>query len=342
MVAIKAHQATQFLKTLDQKIVAVLVFGTDPGLVSERAREACEKIAARDAPPGEIQRIEDADLDSDPDRLHVELQTMAMFGGRKTVRTVASRKVNAAFLKPLLEPGAMTGSLVVEAANLKADESLRALFEKSAIAVAIPCYGDEARDLDVMVRETLAAEGHDITPDARQMLVGRLGADRALSRAELEKLMVYAHGVKTIDADAVEAVVGDAAEQVIDSILMAASGGMGRRAVVEFDRAVAAGENPQQIIAAAQRHFQRLHRLRSAVEAGRSFDDAARGLRPPLHFKTKSVIEAHTRSWDSARLDRAIAAIARAAKDARLSSHLEATIAERLLLELTTMVAGRR
>ena len=342
MVAVKAHQGAAFLKSLDARIVAVLVFGTDAGLVSERAREAAEKLAARDNPPGEIHRIEDADLDSDPDRIHIELQTVAMFGGATIVRTTASRKVNAAFLKPLLEPGAMTGALVVEAANLRADETLRALFEKSSIAVAVPCYGDEARDLEHVVRETLAAAGHDITPDARQLLVGRLGADRAMSRSELEKLMLYAHGQKTIDAEAVEAVVGDAAEQAIDSILLAASGGGGRRAVVEFDRAVSSGENPQVIIMFVQKHFQRLHRLRSAMDAGRSFDDAARGLRPPLHYKSKSVIEAHCRAWDAPRLDRAIASIARAAKDARLSSSLEATIAERLLLELATMAGGRR
>ena len=341
MVAVKANQAASFLKSLDARIVAVLTYGPDAGLVSERARDAAERMAARDNPPGEIQRIEDADLDSDPDRLHIELQTVAMFGGRKVVRTTASRKVTAPFLKSLLEPGAMTGALVVEAGNLKADEGLRALFERSANAVAIPCFGDEGRDLEQVVRDTLAAAGHDITPDARQLLVSRLGADRALSRSELEKLMLYSHGTKTIDIEAVEAVVGDAAEQVVDTILLAASGGMGRRAVNEFDRAVSAGESPQMLISAVQRHFQRLHRLRGGVEAGRSFDDAARGLRPPLHFKSKGVIEQHCRAWDIPRLDRAIAVISRAAKAARLSSQLEATIAERLLLELATM-AGRR
>ena len=307
MVAIKAHQAAAFPKTLDAKISAILVFGTDAGLVSERARDAAARLAARDNPPGEVHRIEDSDLDGDPDRMHVELQTMAMFGGRTIVRTTASRKVNAQFLKPLLEPGAMAGGLVVEAANLRADESLRALFEKSPIAVAIPCYGDESRELDHLVRETLAANGHDITPDARQLLVSRLGADRALSRSELEKLMLYAHGEKTIDIEAVDAIVGDASELAIDAILLAASAGNGRKAVVEFDRAVSSGENAQMIILATQRHFQRLHRLRSGMEAGRSFNDAARGLRPPLHYKSKPTIEAHCRAWDVARLNRALA-----------------------------------
>lgn len=342
MVAVKAHQAAQFLKALDPKVVAVLLYGTDPGMVSERAGLAAKALAGRDNPPGEILRIEDADLDAEPDRIAIELQTVAMFGGRKVVRTTASRKINAKFLEPLLAPGAMTGMLVVEAGNLRADEALRALFEKPAHAAAIACYADEARDVENLVREMLSSAELEISTEARQLLVSRLGADRTLTRAEIDKLVLYAHGRERIEIADVEAVVGDAAEQVLDTILLAASGGAGRKAVLEFDRAVAAGESPQMIISATQRHFQRLHRLRSALDAGRSFEDASRALRPPLHFKSKPAIEAHCRAWDAARLDRAIASIARSARDARVSAHLEATIAERLLLELATMAGSRR
>ena len=342
MVAIKAQQAQSFLKSVDARIAAILVFGTDAGLVSERARQAAESIAARDKPPGEILRIEDADLDSDTGRLAVELQTMAMFGGRKVVRTTASRRINANLLKPLLEPGALVGALVVEAGNLRPDETLRAMFEKPAHAAAIACYADEARDIDGIIRDTIAAAQMEITPEARQLLASRLGADRALTRAEIDKLILYAHGRKTIVPDDIDAVVGDASELAIDTILLAASGGSARRALIELDRAVSSGESPQGIITMTLRHFQRLHRLRAAIDAGQGFEQAARFVRPPLHFKTKSIIEAQCRAWDLPRLDRALAAIDKAAKDARLSGALETTITERLLLQLATMAAPRR
>ncbi len=342
MVAVKANQAEAVLKALDKKVCAVLVYGSDAGLVSERARLAASRIAERDTPPGEILRIEDPDLDTNPDRLNIELQTVAMFGGGKVVRTTASRKVGVNLLKPLLEPGAMTGALVVEAGNLGTSDALRKLFEGTSLAVAIPCFGDEARDIESVIRETISGFGMEISPDARQMLVARLGADRALTRAELEKLALYAHGRRTIEVEDVEAVVGDASELAIDAILFATSGGNRTRALREFDRALASGESAQMIVSAIQRHFQRLHRLRGAMDAGRSFEDAARGLRPPLFFKTKSLVEAQLRQWDGARLDRAMARIAKAAKDARLAGDLEAPVAERLLLELASMVGQPR
>ena len=51
---------------------------------------------------------------------------------------------------------------------------------------------DEARDLEGMVREVLAAAKLHIRPEAKRLLLARLGADRALSRAEMEKLALYA------------------------------------------------------------------------------------------------------------------------------------------------------
>ena len=342
MVAIKAQQVAQFLKAPDRRIVAILVFGPDIGLVSERAQEAARRLAARETPAGEIVRIEDADLDHDPDRIHIELQTVAMFGGAKIVRTAASRKINAPFLKPLLEPGLIAGGLVVEAGNLRADEALRKLFEGAETAAALPCYADEARDIETLLRDQLGAAGLEIAPDARELLVSRLGADRALTRSEIAKLILYAHGAGRIEIADVEAIVGDASELAIDSILFAASAGDGRKAITELDRAVSAGESPQGIIVLTQRHFQRLHRLRGALDAGRSFEDAARAMRPPLFGKGRSMLESQVRAWDGPRLDRALAAISRAARDARLSGALEATIAERMLLELATMAGGRR
>lgn len=343
MVAVKAAQAEAFLSKPDPRVVAILIYGTDAGLVSERAKKAAETLASRDDPPGEILRIEDADLEQDPGRLAVELQTMAMFGGRKVVRTTQSRRVSVNLVKPLLDPDTLSGTLVVEAGNLRPDDAMRKLFEGPAHAAAIPCFADEARDLDAVIRSELSSAGLSITPEARQLLVSRLGADRALSRGEISKLALYAAGKSTIDVEDVEAVVGDASELAVGAIVTAAASGNAQKALSELDRAVAAGENPQGMIVILQRHMHRLHRLVSAIEGGRNFEDAARNLRPPLYFKEKPLIEGQCRLWDGRRLARALTLLAEASKDARLSSSLETTIAERLLLDIARLaVMGRR
>jgi DNA polymerase-3 subunit delta len=340
MVAIKTHQAGAFLSALDRVPSAVLLYGGDAGLVTERAARLAKALSAREDPPGEILRLDDADLEQDPDRIFVELQTAPMFGGRKVVRATAGRRVSAAQLKPLVEDGNLEGWLIVEAGNLRPDDALRALFEKGTSAAAVACFPDEARDLDVVIREVLAGANLQITPEAKRLLTARLGADRALSRAEIDKLALYAQGKGTIEESDVEAAVGDAAEQALDRVVMAAGAGDAAAALGECDRSVAAGESPQAIIAALQRHFLRLHRMRASLDGGRSMDEVMRSLRPPPHFKQRDALERQCRAWAAAKLEAALARIAEAAKAARLSSGLEGVLAERLLLELGALNKG--
>lgn len=340
MTAIKTQQAEQFLKTLDSRYRAILVYGVDAGVIAERARAAAKRLAEASAPPGEILRIEDADLEVDPDRFLVETQTVPMFGGPKVVHTRASRRVNAQVLKPLLEEGNLTASLVVEAGNLRPDDPLRVLFEKSPTAAAIACFADEGRSLDAIIHETLQQAGTTITREAQQALVARLGADRVLTRGELEKLVLYTRGKRQIEIDDVDAIVGDASELAIEKVVLAAASGQASRALSEFDRVIAAGESPQTVIAAVQRHFQRLHRLRASIEAGQSMDNAIRQIRPPVHFKVRPQLEAQCRMWTTAKLTGALTRIADTAKSARLHAALETSLAERLLLDLARAAAA--
>lgn len=343
MVAIKAHQAAAFLKSPDVKIAAVLFYGTDPGLVSERAQALASQMAARENPPSDIIRIAEQDLEQDPDRLIVELQTIPMFGGRQVVRANHGRRITAAALQPLIAGNKLGGYLVLEAGNLKPADGLRKLFEKSPQTAAVACFPDSSRDLDGMIQEVLNQSGLSITADAKAVLISRLGADRALSRGEVEKLALYVANKKTIEVADVDAIVGDASELAIDRIIMSAAAGNSAGALRECDRAISSGDSPQVIILFAGRHFQRLHRLRSALDAGRSLDDALRSLRPPIHFKQKDAFARQVRGWSASRLTDALARISVIAQQARRNANLETVLTERLLLELARLArAGRQ
>lgn len=339
MVAVKAQQAASFLKKPPQNMSAFLFFGSDPGLVSERAQILAKHLAASENPPGEVLRIDDTDLDDDTGRLAVELQTRPMFSGRKIIRATAGRRITAQLLKHILGEGGLEGVLVVEAGNLKADEGLRALFEADPAAAAVACYPDSAADLDSLVTEVLKGFNAKIDLEARTLLVSRLGADRALSRGEIEKLAIYAQGHDTITADDVAAIVGDAADLALERIAEAAANGRAETAITDYGRAIASGENAQAIILITQRYFLKLHKLRSDIDGGQSVDDALRSLRPPVHFKQRDALAAQVRSWSSKGLDSALKRIGDTAKAARLSSTLEDTLGERLVLALAAMAA---
>ncbi len=336
MVAVKAHLAEKFLSAPDKALRAFLFYGSDPGLVTERAQQTAKRIAASENPPGEVIRLDDSDLDGDRDRLGVELRTLPMFSSRKIVRVTTGRIINATVLNELAQSNDLAGVLIVEAGNLKTTDSLRTTFEKSPHTAAVACYGDESRDLENLVQEVLKGASLDISPDARALLITRLGADRALSRAEVEKLALYAQGKPRIEADDVDAIVGDASELAIDRIVNAAASGNAAIAINEFARATAAGESPQMVIIAIQKHLQKLHRVRADIDKGTQIAESIRQMRPPLHFKQRDAFTNQCRRWTRPALDRALAATADALRTARLNSAIEDILAERLLLSLAS------
>jgi hypothetical protein len=70
-------------------------------------------------------------------------------------------------------------------------------------------------------------------------------------------------------------------------------------------------------------------------------DEALRQLKPAPHFKQKDAFERQCRDWTLPKLNAALAAIADAAKRARLTAALDNVLAEHLLLDLGKL-AGER
>ena len=337
---IKANQAERFLKAPPHDLVAVLFYGSDPGHVSERAAILARHLADDPKDPGEILRIDEADLATNPDRLGIELRTLPMFGGRKIVRLRAEQRLKPELIADILGGSALAGVLIVEGGNLKPDSKLRSLFASAPSAAAVACYPDDEKSLGVLIGEIGSEHSLTLPAEVRGHLAALLGADRTQSRNELEKLALYVGSGATVTLDDVDAVVGDASELGLDQIAHAVAAGRAREALAAFDRAESSGESPQSVILALLRYFMRLHTVAAATAGGKPFDAVIRTLRPPLHFKAEPLIRAALRLWSLSQLSLAIALIQRAARASRLSGHLEREIAERLLLDLSQLAKG--
>jgi len=242
-----------------------------------------------------------------------------------------SRNIASA-VEELLALPACECRVVIEAGDLRRNAPLRALCERAKNAAALPCYADSERDLGRLVDSEMRAAGLTLAPDARALLIPLLGGDRAASRSELRKLVLYAAGSGTVGIDEVTAVVSDASALALDDLIDAAFAGRPAELETQLAKARAAGSAVGSIFFAAQRQLAQLHKWRTAIEAGgRSSVDA---LQPPVHFRRKNLVEAALRQWNAARLAAAMADLADAALASRQTPALAETIAERALLSL--------
>jgi DNA polymerase-3 subunit delta len=333
MVAYKTGSLQRIIKSFEPECRAALVYGPDAGLVAERAAALADAFAGKRKDAAEIVRLDERDLAEDPARLEVELRTIPMFAERKVVRVAPGAKLDVPMLKALLE-APLAGALVIEAGALRPDSALRKLFESHKTAAALPSYSDE-RSASELIDEELDKADLKIDSETRSYLMTRLGADQALSRAEVAKLALFASGHGRVSPEDIDAIVGDSAEIAVESFVYEVSGGETKEALRQLARLAAAGTEPSVALSALGRHFTQLHRIASAQADGVNVEQALRSLRPRPHFKREKAFVADSRRLGAQRLFEALPLIQDAVKRARLNPDLERAVAERLVLALT-------
>ena len=112
--------------------------------------------------------------------------------------------------------------------------------------------------------------GLTIEAGAKQDLLATLGPDRRQSRSEIEKLVLYKLGEKTITGDDVATVMVDANAAAINGVIDAAFVGDYAALDQEFSRALAERLGPDPILGGAIRHVFTLAEARSKIDAGTS------------------------------------------------------------------------
>jgi DNA polymerase-3 subunit delta len=299
---VKSSDADRTAANPPKNMAAFLIFGPDTGLVRERA-EALMKTVVNDLNDAfRVADLDDSALVSDPARLSDEAAAISMLGGRRVVRVRGAGNNLAKLFESFLDEPSGDALIVVEGGDLTKGTGLRRLFEEAGNAAAIACYPDNARDLFEVVRSGLKAEGLSIAPDALEDAVSRLGSDRGVTRRELEKLSLYAHGQKSVSLEDVRATLGDEAEARVEEAIDAAGNGDVAKLDLALERLWIAGTSPIQIVRQAMSHFQRLLLVSVESKRGESIDGAMRKLRPPVHFARATVFKNQAQRWSEANL----------------------------------------
>ena len=343
---ITAARLSKFLEQPDPRIGCVLVFGPDRGLVAERAETLMRATVDDPDDPFSVTPLDGATVKADPPRLADEAATMSFGGGRRVVRIAdATDALTAAFKNYLAILSAGEGStanalVIAEGGELAARSSLRRLFEAEKTAAAIACYGDEGRGLEDFIARTLADHGVSASPDALALLAQSLGADRLITRSELEKLVLFKGGSGEIGFDDVRASIGDSAAITLDAVIHAAAGGDHAALQTSLDRALVEGTAPITVLRAVAGHFRRLHLAIGRMAGGDTPEKAMASLKPPVIFKFQGAFRTQLRGWPEYRLSAAMSMLSEAELDCKTTGMPAEAVCKRVLMRIAQ--AARR
>lgn len=330
--------AERFVRAPDPRVVAVLLYGPDQGVARERRETLLRAWSVDPADPFGVTQLDEGEVRSDPARLGDEMRAMTLGGGARVVRLALDTEYASGAVAEVLkeiDTGALApaAKLVVDAGELAPSSKLRKAFETSASAGAVACYEDGPREVAAQITATLKEHGLAIEDDARERLAERLAGDRAILRAELEKLVLYMgdDAAGPIALADIDAVVSGAEPGDLDALVDAALSGALAEADRHVARALDAGVTPVGVARALQR---RLLILRDAATVGGSADAALGRVAPWLKGPPKDAAKRQLAMWDLARLERALSETLKAEVAMKTTGAPDAALAGRLVLAL--------
>ncbi len=275
-----------------QQYVAILFHGDDEGLIRELAGRMVVAVAGSLDDPFRVTDVEREGWS----RLADEVAAQSLLGGRRVVRV---RDVtDAAF--PSVERGLAVsggGLLVMEGPGLGNKSRIKTLLERRDNTVTVACYPMNDTEIGQLVRSELKGSGIDGRPEAVSWLVSQLGADRALTRRELEKLILYVGDGTTLEIEDARICVGDLSGLSLEDALFAATDGDVAGTDRALELALAEGATPVGVVRAALLHVQRLIRAMVLVQGGMRPGAAAKAVRPPVHFRRDPVFSRALEVW---------------------------------------------
>lgn len=335
MVAIKAHEADRALAKLDPAYRLILIYGPDAGLVSERASTLARAHVDDAGDAFQLVRMSGDDIASDPLRLVDEANTIGLFGGRRAIRVSPTSKALLAAVEPLLTTPSRDAIVIVEAGDLQRSNPLRTACERARTALAVPCYGDAARDLGSIIDEMVRAAGKSIDRTTREHLAALLGGDRQTSRREIEKLLIYVGAETALTEAHIDAVVGDTAQREQAMLIDAVFGG--RLPALDLAQAKLAGEGLDAgvMLGAVLRHALALLKARQGMDSGRSARDMVATMRLP--YPRIAATEVALGNWTTAKLVEAVSLLGNAILIARRDAETGKSGATRALWTLARM-----
>lgn len=312
---------------------AVLIFSSDPGLVSS----AAETLIANRLPsldPVNAVRLNDDNLKNDDAMLADELVARSLLGGDRLVRLRMDKETYAKQVIAILadiDSGALQPEAfwVIEARDLGKSSKLRAAFEASESALALHLYADDEATITEYAESQLRESGVDIEPEALAAFCAELPGDRRLAMSEVEKLQLYALDLgRPLTLEDILSIAAAEQPRGADVAADAAILGDAKASTIAINRFLDAGGSP--ISAMRTLHF----RMLRVMDAAAMERPSGRALRPPIFDKEWPAFQRALRDWTPARIQKAFTQLYASEKACKQAGAPAEAIAGQLFLAI--------
>ena len=274
---VQGYKVDDFIKNIPAGIRGMLLYGPDRGLGKERLDTIITNLGLDKNDDFNTTRLLGDDVAGDSGLIAGSASQVSLMGGRHLVILNDGNDKSTPAIEQYLEIET-DAILLCTADDLKTSSSFRKIFENENNLASLPCYKDDDKAISMLLRNTMGENNIAMENDAFNYAVQNMGTDRAFTRMEIEKLILYAGSEKKLSLSDVQNCMIDSAEHGLDDLVYACGNGDFKQIDIGVDNALAEGASGIGVLRIVATHFMKIHRAKLDMEMGKTVEDVSRGV----------------------------------------------------------------
>jgi len=337
------YKIDQYCMDLTPKAPAILLYGQDYGLISERSSLIINSFFSNINGGINSLNIIDfsaASIISNPEDLEIQASSISLLNTKKIIRIKDAADSSYKALEDYLLKPHQDCLVIALSENLSPRSQLRKLFEGHNEAIVLPCYSDEQKNILNLIESSLKAEGININEEGKRLFANYLGIDRLITKAEIEKAILYAGQLKKLGIDDISAFLSDQASINIDNLYDLSLIGDIENAYRVLFRIQKEGIPAIQIIRAFIRQMQSLYSILYSLSTNSNINNVLDNFKPPIYFKRKAYIKEHAEKWSLIKINKALSLLESAEVSCKLPKSNPDIITKQAILSIGLIAAN--
>lgn len=336
----KAVQVDNYCKKPDMNIKAVLVYGSNEGLVSEYLRKFARSVSEDLTDPFAVVNLDWNEIKHDVGNLVGEYNARSLMSGRRVIILRDGDNDLTKVLQSFIDTSSSDTLLVVSgSSNLNSRSSLVNYFSGENFLACVACYEDRNENLNASIKQILAEQQITYTREAFEMLCSRMSNDRKSNISEIDKLITYVGNSKHFDVEDVRSVVFDASVTMADDLNFYVFSGQKNQAANALKNMFNEGVEEVQIIRSLSRHVNMLLEGKGLTESGLSPQEAIKKVLSKRLFYLYDTGAMQISRWSKERLFDAYELLYKAEKDCKTTNFPTKEITSYAVLTLVSAAA---
>ena len=274
-----------------------LVYGENEGLKKE-VIQILEKNLK-----GNIEKYDEAQILNDQEIFYQKIFNQSLFEKEKIIIINRCSEKFFEIIENISEKNIFDIKIILNSNILDKKSKLRNLFEKNKDFVVVPTYKDTSMTLMEITKKFFYNYKISISQETINLLVNRCNGDRGHLKSELDKILIYIQGKKSIRLEEIYKLTNLSENVSINELV---DNSLSKNTNKTSEILNESNYKPEDGILILRTFLQKAKRLLSLYEnhsENISYDNLINNYKPPIFWKDKPIVKKQLENWSKSKIE---------------------------------------